>query len=125
MSYQPHDPYDVPAEGYSGVRSSEGLIPVFIPSLISTLLNREDAQGEPLTKAEAIAIRDAAPCVMTPVDKVKAVEDARGYADIDPEDCWEGFLHYNRRLERGQFVPRPGAVRISRDYSIPALDRTT
>jgi hypothetical protein len=94
MPYEPHNPYEVPPDGYSGVRSSESLVPVFIPSLIAVLLNRESAKGEPLTEAEVLAIRDAAVCVMTPIDKVSAVEDVRGYTDIDPENCWDEFLEY-------------------------------
>ncbi len=92
MAYQPHKPYEVPPEGYAGVRSSEGLVPVFIPSLISLLLNREQVKGEPLTEAEILSIRDSAICVMTPVDKVQAVVEARGYDDIDPENCWQEVL---------------------------------
>lgn len=29
---------------------------------------------------------------MTPVDKVAAIEEARGYVDIDPENLWQAFL---------------------------------
>lgn len=92
MAYEPHRPYEVPDDGHSEVRSSEELVPVFIPSLIAVLLNRETAKGEPLTEAEALAIRDKAVCVMTPVDKVAAIEEARGYVDIDPENLWQAFL---------------------------------
>ena len=60
-----------------------------VPSLVSTLLNRERAKGRPLTEAEVLQIRDACPAMAVPPDVARAMDEERGYKDIDPEDCWE------------------------------------
>jgi hypothetical protein len=67
---------------------SDELIIYPIPSLVSTLLNREDAKGSPLTEEEVIAIRDAAPSVAMTREQAAKVDEGRGYLDIDPENCW-------------------------------------
>ena len=67
---------------------AEKLVLVFIPSLASVLLRAEQEKGSPLTEQDTLAIRDKAVCVAFPEDKVPASEEARGYPDIDPEDCW-------------------------------------
>jgi len=66
----------------------DNLIFVFTPSLVATLLNREEAKGEPLTEAEVISIRDQCQCIAAPVDVALKMNEARGYDDIDPENCW-------------------------------------
>jgi hypothetical protein len=60
-----------------------------IPSLVSTLLNREQAKGSPLTEAEVLQIRDTCPAVAVPVHVAEKIDAERGYKDIDPEKCWE------------------------------------
>ena len=70
---------------------NQRLILVFMPSLVSTLLNRDKAKGSPLTEDEVIAIRDGAHCVATPADVVPAITEARGYEDIDPENVWRDW----------------------------------
>ncbi|BCU76550.1 hypothetical protein [Luteolibacter sp. LG18] len=59
--------------------------------LVATLLHHEQEKGSPLTEAEVIAIRDQAPCVMSPRDAFEKARESRGYDDIDPEDCWNGW----------------------------------
>ena len=66
----------------------EQLIPVFMPSLVSVLVRAEQEKGAPLTRTEVLSIRDAAVCVMVPMLGVPALEETRGYPDIDPENCW-------------------------------------
>ena len=68
---------------------SEELIICPVPSLVSTLLNRERAKGSPLTEQEVIQIRDACPSIAMPPEVMRSVEESRGYRDIDPENCWE------------------------------------
>jgi hypothetical protein len=68
--------------------NSEYLIIYPMPSLVATLINREKAKGSPLTEAEVIQIRDACPSVAVPVDVAQAIDEKRGYKDIDPENCW-------------------------------------
>ena len=69
--------------------AKEELIIFCVPSLVSTLLNREKEKGSPLTEAEVLAIRDSAPAIAMPPDVAAKVEADRGYKDIDPENCWE------------------------------------
>ena len=59
-----------------------------VPSLVATLLNRERSKGSPLNEEEVLAIRDAAPSIAMPRDVAAKVDAARGYLDIDPDDCW-------------------------------------
>ena len=66
----------------------EKLVIVITPSLISTLWRREKENGAPLTEQEVLAIRDGAAAVALPAASAAAVEESRGYRDIDPDNCW-------------------------------------
>jgi hypothetical protein len=66
----------------------EQLVIVITPSLVSTLWKREKEKGAPLTEQEVLAIRDGATAVALPAASAAAVEESRGYRDIDPESCW-------------------------------------
>ena len=66
----------------------ETLVPVFIPALVAILLNKEREKGSPLTVVEVMQIRDSGVCMMMPASRVGAMVESRGYADIDPENCW-------------------------------------
>jgi hypothetical protein len=77
---------------------SEKLVIYPMPSLFATLLNREQTKGSPLTEAEVIEIRDCCPSVATPVDVAAKIDAARGYKDIDPEQCWEQWQEARTRL---------------------------
>jgi hypothetical protein len=59
-----------------------------MPSLVATLMNREQSKGSPLTEDEVVSIRDSAPSVMATKEQAAKVDEARGYLDIDPENCW-------------------------------------
>ncbi len=65
------------------------LILTCIPTLLSTLLNREQEKGSPLTKQEVLEIRDNAPAVALPEDVATKVEADRGYRDINADNVWE------------------------------------
>lgn len=67
---------------------NENLVIYPMPSLVSTLLNREQAKGSPLTEAEVIQIRNGCPAAAIPFDVAQKIDAERGYKDIDPEDCW-------------------------------------
>lgn len=69
--------------------TEEELFPIPIPALVAVLLNKEREKGEPLTESEVIEIRDGAVCQMGTVHEIKALEESRGYSDIDPEHAWE------------------------------------
>jgi len=68
--------------------STETLIPVFMPSLVSVLLRHERDKGEPLTEDEVIAIRDKSVAVMLRQSAAVEIAQKRGYDDIDPARCW-------------------------------------
>jgi hypothetical protein len=80
---------------------ADKIILVFIPSLLATLINREDAKGSPLTEAEVLSIRDKAPVVAATDEQFKPVEEARGYKDLDAEDVWRAWQSYRDRNEKG------------------------
>ena len=72
----------------SPMADDEQLVPVFIPALVAILLNKERANGSPLTEDEVLAIRDSSVCMMMPVAKVGAMSESRGYDDLNPENVW-------------------------------------
>ena len=69
--------------------SKESLIITPIPSLIATLLNKEREKGSPLTIDEVENIRDNIDCKALSSSQRSAVDERRGYDDIDPEKVWE------------------------------------
>ena len=69
-----------------------------MPSLVATLLNREQAKGSPLTEAEVIEIRDGCHSVAVPIDVAVKIDAERGYKDIDPERCWEQWQEARKSL---------------------------
>ena len=69
-----------------------------MPSLVATLLNREQAKGSALTEQEVIQIRDSCPSVAVPVDVAQKIDAVRGYKDIDPERCWEQWQEARKRF---------------------------
>ena len=71
---------------------SDNLVIYPVPSLVATLLNRERAKGNPLTEEEVIQIRDACPSIAMRHETARAMDEERGYKDIDPENCWEEWL---------------------------------
>ena len=72
----------------------------FVPSLVSTLLNREKVAERPLTEAEVLAIRDGCPCIAMRPEEAQRVTEARGYDDIDPERCWEVWQEIRAELHK-------------------------
>lgn len=82
----------------SDSENSEKRVIYPMPSLVSTLLNREQAKGSPLTEAEVIQIRDGCPSVAVPIDVALKIDEERGYKDIDPERCWEEWQEARKRL---------------------------
>ncbi len=70
------------------LNDSDELIIAPVPALIAVLLNAEESKGGDLTEAEVLEIRDNAPCIAMPVHAHRAVVEARGYNDIDPENVW-------------------------------------
>ena len=81
--------------------SEDDLLPVFIPALVALLIRAEELNGCPLTRNQVMAIRDNANCVMLPASAKAGMEEERGYADIDPERCWEDWLIVRARMSAG------------------------
>lgn len=52
------------------------------------LTRAEELKQSPLTQTEVERIRDAAVCIMLPQDAARQMGESRGYADINPENCW-------------------------------------
>lgn len=67
---------------------------IFIPPLITLLLNRECEKGSPLTEDEVNSIRDDATAISLDSETALAMMESRGYRDIDPENCWAEWLAF-------------------------------
>ena len=62
-----------------------------IPSLVATLLDKEREKGSALTREEVETIRDEAPARALTYEQRAAVDERRGYDDIDPDRVWEDW----------------------------------
>jgi hypothetical protein len=67
---------------------ADPLIPVPIPALGILLLNLEKQKGSPLSEQEVLEIRDKAVCIMLPLSAKYAMDEKRGYHDVNPENVW-------------------------------------
>jgi hypothetical protein len=76
----------------------EPLVITPIPALGVVLLNLEKQKGAPLSEAEVLEARDKAVCVALPLSKKLAIDEARGYQDINPERVWEEWLALKAQL---------------------------
>ncbi len=77
---------------------SEELVIYCVPSLVATLLNREQAKGSPLTEEEVIQIRDGCPAIALRPETAKEMDEKRGYKDINPDYCWEEWQEARKEL---------------------------
>jgi hypothetical protein len=82
------------------------LIPVFMPALVVLLHNLERKKGSPLTEQEVLDIRDKGVCMMMRVEHAIALDEKRGYNDIDPERVWEQWQEARAQLADAE----PGAA---------------
>jgi hypothetical protein len=78
------------------------LIPVPIPALGVMLLHLEKQKGSALTQVEVISARDKAVCMMLPLSKKNALDEKRGYRDIDPENVWAEWLAFRQEARSGE-----------------------
>lgn len=78
--------------------SNDTLFPIPVPALVAVLLNKEQDKGAPLTQKEVIEIRDSAECIMGTIHEIQALEESRGYTDIDPENVWEQWQEIRIQL---------------------------
>jgi len=84
------------AEGEVGVTPRDRA-PTFIPPLAALLAARESEQGRALTRDEVEAVRDGAVVMTLELADARAMERARGYADLEPERAWEQWQIVRRR----------------------------
>jgi hypothetical protein len=59
-----------------------------IPSRVSLLWRREQNKGAPLTEKEVVETCNESAAVALPLMTAAAVEDGRGYRDIEGDNCW-------------------------------------
>lgn len=81
-------------------QQNDELTPVFVPALITVLISAEDQKGSPLEYEEVIEIRDNGSCIMMELKDEQALTESRGYADINPENCWFEWQMARRELNR-------------------------
>lgn len=79
-----------------------------------SLLAQEQAKGQALTQEEVEALRDRAECIAMPHHARNAVDESRGYQDVDPERVWEEWLRV-----------RPGLLRVGAPGLEPQPDSTS
>lgn len=72
--------------------AEDPLVPTPIPALGEILWMLEQQKGSALTREEVLQARDTAVCIMLPLSKKEALDERRGFRDIDPENCWEEWL---------------------------------
>jgi hypothetical protein len=77
-----------PSAPASAATEDEPLVPVPIPALGVLLLNLEKMKGAPLTEQEVLEARDKAACIMLRLSAKRAMDEKRGYQDINPENVW-------------------------------------
>jgi hypothetical protein len=71
---------------------------VFMPALVVLLHHSERQKGSPLTEQEVLDIRDKGVCMMLRVEHAIALDEKRGYNDIDPERVWEQWQEVRTQL---------------------------
>jgi hypothetical protein len=73
------------------------LVLLFMPSLAALADGAEQLKGAPLTREELLRIRDRAVVLVSEPEPARAVEERRGYADMDPADPWANWLALHGR----------------------------
>jgi uncharacterized protein YegJ (DUF2314 family) len=80
------------------MEEGEQLVPVFIPALAPLLLRAEQMKGSALVREEVIEIREQAISILMSIQEARALEEKRGYRDLDPERCWEEWQEFRLNL---------------------------
>jgi len=70
----------------------DGLALVFVPALAVLLVHAEELNGAALTERQVLAIRDGSMVMIVGQAQVRALEEERGYADINAADAWASWL---------------------------------
>ena len=72
----------------------ENLILVFMPSLLALLQRVEELKSAPLSESEVLRIRDGGVCIALRASVAQAMEEKRGYADLDAENAWREWRKF-------------------------------
>ena len=70
----------------------EHLCLVFIPSLAALLERAKELNGAPLTENQVLRIRDGSKVLVVHTHAAEAIEESRGYPDIDAANAWQSWL---------------------------------
>jgi hypothetical protein len=79
--------------------AEEPLVPVPVPALGMLLLQLEKEKGFALTEAEVLSARGKAVCMMMRLSHKEALDEKRGYRDVDPLNVWVEWQAF--RMEAG------------------------
>ena len=79
--------------------ADEPLVTVPVPALGILLLRLEKKKGAPLTEAEVLEARDKAVCMVMRLSHKRAMEEKRGYRDVNPQSVWEDWLVFRTQVK--------------------------
>jgi hypothetical protein len=101
-----HNPFGVWRLSSPGARTRTAteLALTPIPPLLTLLVAMEKKAQRPLVRDEVLKVRESMVCMAMKHADARALEIARGYADLDPELAWEQW-----QLVRRRFANRDGA----------------
>jgi hypothetical protein len=71
---------------------AEGLTLVFTPSLAALLTRAQQLNGAALTEDQVLRIRNGSTVIVARHADARAMEEQRGYVDIDAADAWRSWL---------------------------------
>jgi uncharacterized protein YegJ (DUF2314 family) len=106
-----------PGTPASVAREDEPLVPVPIPALSVLLLHLEKQKGAPLSEQEVSETRDKAACIMLPLSAKRAMDEKRGYQDINPENVWLEWQAF-----RAEALPEGNLPQGDLVVEVPAAD---
>jgi hypothetical protein len=76
----------------------DGLSLVFVPSLAALLTRAQQLNGAALAEDQVVRIRNGSLVMVVSHGDARAMEEQRGYVDIDAADAWHSWL----RLQESQ-----------------------
>ena len=76
----------------AGRKLPRGAVVQFIPSLAAILTRAEQLKQSQLLREEVMRVRDRSMVLVAPREAARAVEQQRGYVDVDPTRVWQSWL---------------------------------
>jgi hypothetical protein len=89
--YNPYGLWRVVTPGPTTLTAA-AVTPTITPSLVALLSSHEQRLGRPLSREEVDTLARDAPAIALDARTIARMEQARGYADIEPERAWEQWL---------------------------------